>query len=114
MGKHKEYRGYKFLLDDSKGCYIAAVMQADTSLQGIAGVALKGTASHPYGITTNGNLDKVNESGLNNNGGYRTIGSAVDNLCASLIQTYERKNFTPEAAEQACKSLHAYMESLPA
>ena len=114
MKRDKEYQGYKFLLDDSKGCYIEGVMEADTSLQGIAGVALKGTASHPYGVITNSSLDKVNESGLNSSGGYPTIGSAVDGLCASLKQAYDRKAFTPEAAEQACKSLHAYMESLPA
>ena len=110
MAKPREFEGYKFLLDDSKGCYIEVKLGKQT---GYVGVNLaQGTSERPY-CWFNSNAFTVPD-GLN--GGKVSGPTIEDNLQAlfkRLISAQEQEDahnkFDQEAA---CKALHEYVEKL--
>ena len=109
-----EYRGVKFEIDDSKGCYLEATYKDVT---GYAGVFLDGTNDTRYawwlesgGVTKDG-LTTGNTAG-------NTMKPNLHALCDWIIEELARREalraFTPEAREQACAELHDFVKELDA
>ena len=110
MTKTHEFQGHKFLLDDSKGCYIEVSLGEQT---GYVGVNLtQGTPQSPYcwfssdAFTTPDGLQRGNVSGS-------TIDDNLEALFQHFIHEQKKadahKKFDPE---EACKALHIYVEKL--
>ena len=111
MTKEFKFEGETFLLDDSKGCYIEVTYKDQI---GHVGVNLQGTKNTPFVWYAN-RPDLVTPDGLkvgNSNGPDEA--SNLQALCSDLLrlqrQAEGRTAFNPE---EACKSLHEYVESLP-
>ena len=109
-----EYRGVKFEIDDSKGCYLEVTYK---DFMGYAGVFLKGTNDTRYawwvgssGVTKDG-LTTGNSAG-------NTMKSNLHALCDWILEELARREatraFTPEAREQACAELHDFVKGLDA
>ena len=111
MTREFKFRGEMFLLDDSKGCY-AEVTYKDQV--GYMGVNLQGTPDAPYcwypehpNVLAPDGLKFGNSAGSDEESNLRA-------LCGDLLRRHReaeaRKAFKPE---EACKSLHEFVESLP-
>ena len=111
MTRKYELEGETFLLDDSKGCYIE-VTYGD--MVGYVGVNLEGTTKNPFvwsagdsGPVTPGGLRYGNSSGSDEK-------SNLERLCRELLRrrqvAQDREAFNQE---DACKSLHEFVKSLP-
>ena len=111
MAKQYKYEGEPFLLDDTKGCYTEVLYKDQV---GYVGVNLRGTADMPYSWRVEG-FDWVTPDGLQGGNANGTdMESNVRGLCADLLRRHReasaRKAFKPE---EACKSMHEFVESLP-
>ena len=112
MVKKREYEGYTFLLDDSKGCYIEVTFNEQ---MGYVGVNLtNGTPEAPYSWSTPSVAGDAAEDGIT--GGIQvsgTLENCLTNLLRHLIQQRRmndaRKQFEPE---KACEELHEYFKEL--
>ena len=111
MTREFKFEGETFLLDDSNGCYVEANYKDQV---GYVGVNLQGTANVPYLWWTDGS-GPVTSEGLNygNSSGADEV-SNIRAVCTALLRKQReaeaRKAFKPE---EACRSLHAYVEALP-
>ena len=107
-----EYRGVKFEIDDSKGCYLETTYKDVT---GYVGVSLSGTIDTRYAWW-------VESSGVTKDG--LTVGNFAGNtmqpnlhaLCDWILKEVARREatraFTPEAREQACAEFHDFVKEL--
>ena len=107
-----EYRGVKFEIDDSKGCYLEVAYKDVT---GYVGVFLEGTKDTRYawGVVSS----RVAKDGLSRgNSAGNTMLSNLQALCDWIITEFARREqqraFTPEAREQACAELHDFVKGL--
>ena len=111
MAKEYKYQGESFCLDDANGCYIEVTYKEQ---RGYVGVYLQGTAEKP--LCWHDNESVVTKNGLS--AGHITGGNLEDSLqalCARLLTNHrlaeERTAFRPE---EVCKSLHDFVQTLPA
>ncbi len=111
MATEYKYEGETFQLDDSKGCYVEVTYRDQI---GYLGVNLEGTKGTPF-VWYSNRPDVVTPDGMkfgNSNGPDEATNLKA--LCADLLrlqrQAEAREAFNPE---EACKSLHEYVESLP-
>ena len=106
----REYKGHKFQLDDSKGCYIEVTLGDQVGYMGVD--LAKGTTEAPYSWSIG--LGNVTPDGLQ--GGVPGKGSTIEGSISILFEklitdkqvSEEHREFDREAA---CKRLHEYMES---
>ena len=116
-----EYRGYKFILDDSEGCYLKVLYDSEKGREavGFVGVNLNGGTQHlPCAWTTN--IRDVTPGGLSRGDGAISPETGLKHLLRRYVQNLlEKENeiaykkelaeFDPEAA---CKALHEFVENL--
>ena len=107
-----EYRGFKFMIDDSKGCYVEVTYK---DVSGYAGVFLNGTndARFAWWVESSG----VTKDGLTTgNSAGNTMQANLHALCDWIIAQHEEREqqraFTPKAREKACAELHDFVNGL--
>ena len=121
--KEFKYDGEPFLLDDSKGCYVAVYhSERKDEPVGYVGVALsEGTDSNPYAATywssTNKNWaygNQVTPDGLEDGGRMSSMEAGLEWSCRAYLNDLRelrgRGAFKPE---EACEALHKYIGELP-
>ena len=109
-----EYRGVKFEIDDSKGCYLETTYKDVT---GYVGVFLSGTNDTRYawwvassGVTKDG-LTTGNSAG---NTMQPNLHALCDWIIAELAKRERQGAFDEKAREQACDELHDFVKGLGA
>ena len=113
-----EYRGVKFEIDDSKGCYLEVTY---LDITGYAGVFLKGTIDTRYawwqqssGVTSGVTKDGLTKGNNAGNTMKPNLHAVCDWILKELAGREATRAFTPEAREQACAELHDFVKGLDA
>ena len=110
-----EYRGSKFEIDDSKGCYLEVSYK---DLTGYAGVFLEGTKDTRYAWGVGSGLAAMDGLSAGSISAGNTMLLNLHALCdwilEELAQREATRAFTPEAREQACAELHDFVKGLTA
>ena len=116
MKEHK-YNGETFLLDDSEGCYIKITLAEEPNIFGYVGVNLRsGSKSRPYiwdgRPNGTGNLTPDGLTGWGWGAEVESIDAALNGVCSFLLGRRGESEWNVAAKEDACKSLHEYVEKL--
>ena len=111
MARKYVFEGEIFRLDDSKGCYVEVTYKDQL---GYVGVNLKGTAKNPY-VWWAGDSRPVEQDGLSfgNSSGLNEKNN-LDGVCQELLRRQQQaQDQMAFNQENACKSLHEFVKSLP-
>ena len=106
-----EYRGVKFEIDDSKGCYLEVTYK---DITGYAGVFLTGTNDTRYswwvdssGLTKDGLTTGTSEG----NTMQPNLHAICDWIIADIAKREGQHAFDEKARGQACAELHDFVKS---
>ena len=107
-----KYKGEKFELDDSKGCYVKVTYKGLTGYFGVNNRG-NGTDENPYSYLV-GDAENVTPNGMKRGNRSPSPEDARDQICGLLLETFRDqeavKNFVPA---KYCEKLHDAVKNLP-